>query len=54
MADAKVTVSSRNLANDELSLNVKFSGDGVVEGKGKKGSLFKKGVLHAIEIWIFN
>lgn len=47
MADAKVTVSSRNLDNDELSLNVKFAGEGVVEGKGKKGNFFKKGVLHA-------
>ncbi|XP_073820283.1 DUF1676 domain-containing protein Osi19 isoform X2 [Musca autumnalis] len=41
MADAKVTVSSRNLADDELSLKVKFSGDGVVEGKGKKHRLRK-------------
>lgn len=47
MADAKVTISSRNLNNDELSLNVKFTDDGVVEGKGKKGNFFKKGVLHA-------
>lgn len=50
LGDAKVTVSSRNLASDELSLNVKFAGDGVVEGKGKKGNFFKKGVclyLHA-------
>ncbi|XP_013100093.2 uncharacterized protein LOC106082249 isoform X1 [Stomoxys calcitrans] len=48
MADAKVTVSSRNLANDELNLNVKFAGDGVVEGKGKKGGLFKKGKKHRL------
>ncbi|XP_073820281.1 DUF1676 domain-containing protein Osi19 isoform X1 [Musca autumnalis] len=48
MADAKVTVSSRNLADDELSLKVKFSGDGVVEGKGKKGSIFKKGKKHRL------
>ena len=48
MADAKVTVSSRNLNNDELSVNVKFAGEGVVEGKGKKGNIFKKGVLHAL------
>ncbi|XP_037814480.1 uncharacterized protein LOC119605433 isoform X2 [Lucilia sericata] len=41
MADAKVTVSSRNLKNDELSLNVKFAGEGVVEGKGKKHRLRK-------------
>ncbi|XP_023302152.1 uncharacterized protein LOC111684248 isoform X2 [Lucilia cuprina] len=41
MADAKVTVSSRNLNNDELSLNVKFAGEGVVEGKGKKHRLRK-------------
>ncbi|XP_061394973.1 uncharacterized protein LOC133330553 [Musca vetustissima] len=41
MADAKVTVSSRNLADDELSLKVKFNGDGVVEGKGKKHRLRK-------------
>uniref|UniRef100_A0A0K8WGQ7 Uncharacterized protein n=1 Tax=Bactrocera latifrons TaxID=174628 RepID=A0A0K8WGQ7_BACLA len=50
LGDAKITVSSRNLANDELSLNVKLAGDGVVEGKGKKGNFFKKGVclyLHA-------
>lgn len=50
LGDAKVTVSSRNLANDELSLNVKLAGDDVVEGKGKKSNFFKKGVclyLHA-------
>ncbi|TMW47679.1 hypothetical protein DOY81_007247 [Sarcophaga bullata] len=41
MADAKVTVSSRNLNNDELSVNVKFAGEGVVEGKGKKHRLRK-------------
>ncbi|XP_067619140.1 uncharacterized protein Osi19 isoform X2 [Eurosta solidaginis] len=42
LGDAKVTVSSRNLANDELSLNVKIlGGDGVVEGKGKKHRLRK-------------
>ncbi|XP_054747530.1 uncharacterized protein LOC129253255 isoform X2 [Anastrepha obliqua] len=41
LGDAKVTVSSRNLANDELSLNVKLAGDGVVEGKGKKHRLRK-------------
>ncbi|XP_037814471.1 uncharacterized protein LOC119605433 isoform X1 [Lucilia sericata] len=48
MADAKVTVSSRNLKNDELSLNVKFAGEGVVEGKGKKGNIFKKGKKHRL------
>ncbi|XP_036234269.2 uncharacterized protein Osi19 isoform X2 [Bactrocera oleae] len=41
LGDAKVTVSSRNLANDELSLNVKLAGDDVVEGKGKKHRLRK-------------
>lgn len=55
LGDAKVTVSSRNLANDELSLNVKLAGDdGVVEGKGKKGNFFKKGVclyLHAFFVY---
>ncbi|XP_030371719.1 uncharacterized protein LOC115622005 [Scaptodrosophila lebanonensis] len=40
MADAQVTVSARNLANDELSLNLKLA-DGVVEGKGKKHRLRK-------------
>ncbi|XP_004536861.1 uncharacterized protein LOC101449483 isoform X1 [Ceratitis capitata] len=49
LGDAKVTVSSRNLANDELSLNVKLAGDdGVVEGKGKKGNFFKKGKKHRL------
>lgn len=46
LAEAKVTVSSRNLAQDELNFTVNFAGDSdVVEGKGKKGNFFKKGVL---------
>lgn len=46
VADAKVTISSRNLNNDELNLKVKFADDdAVVEGKGKKGNIFKKGVF---------
>ncbi|KAL9893185.1 DUF1676 domain-containing protein Osi19 isoform 1-T1 [Glossina fuscipes fuscipes] len=44
LAEAKVTVSSRNLAQDELNFTVNFAGDSdVVEGKGKKGNFFKKG-----------
>uniref|UniRef100_A0A1A9W5N7 Uncharacterized protein n=1 Tax=Glossina brevipalpis TaxID=37001 RepID=A0A1A9W5N7_9MUSC len=42
LAEAKVTVSSRNLAQDELNLNVKFADDNdIVEGKGKKKRLRK-------------
>ncbi|XP_075144501.1 DUF1676 domain-containing protein Osi19 isoform X2 [Haematobia irritans] len=48
MAETKVTVSSRNLANDELNLNIKFSSDDVFEGKGKKGGLFKKVKKHRL------
>ncbi|XP_037940803.1 uncharacterized protein LOC119685955 [Teleopsis dalmanni] len=48
IADAKVTVSSRSLDNDELSLNVKFANNDVVEGKGKKGNIFKKGKKHRL------
>ncbi|XP_055850384.1 uncharacterized protein LOC129914958 [Episyrphus balteatus] len=40
VADAKVTVSSRNLNNDEINLNVKFPGS-EVEGKGRKNRLKK-------------
>ncbi|XP_055905659.1 uncharacterized protein LOC129941132 [Eupeodes corollae] len=40
VADAKVTVSSRNLNNDEINLNVKFPG-AEVEGKGRKNRLKK-------------
>lgn len=49
-ASAKVTVSSRNLNNNELSLNLRFADDAAdaVEGKGKKGSLFKKGKKHRL------
>uniref|UniRef100_A0A1B0FLD1 Uncharacterized protein n=1 Tax=Glossina morsitans morsitans TaxID=37546 RepID=A0A1B0FLD1_GLOMM len=42
LAEAKVTVSSRNLAQDELNFTVNFAGDSdVVEGKGKKKRLRK-------------
>jgi len=48
LADAKVTVSARNLVNDQLSLNLQLNGDegdeGTdVEARGKKGNIFKKG-----------
>ncbi|XP_022220781.2 uncharacterized protein LOC111072986 isoform X2 [Drosophila obscura] len=47
MADAKITVSARNLANDELSLNLQLNGDeedgSAVDGeaRGKKHRLRK-------------
>lgn len=48
LADAKVTVSARNLANNQLSLNLQLNGDESddvtdVEARGKKGNIFKKG-----------
>ncbi|KAH8359197.1 hypothetical protein KR093_005120 [Drosophila rubida] len=47
MADAKITVSARNLDNDEMSLNLQLNGeqdDGAeTEARGKKGNIFKKG-----------
>ncbi|XP_001358908.3 uncharacterized protein Osi19 isoform X1 [Drosophila pseudoobscura] len=53
MADAKITVSARNLANDELSLNLQLNGDdddSAVDGeaRGKKGNIFKKGKKHRL------
>ncbi|XP_034661480.1 uncharacterized protein LOC117897018 isoform X1 [Drosophila subobscura] len=54
MADAKITVSARNLANDELSLNLQLNGDeedgAAVDGeaRGKKGNIFKKGKKHRL------
>lgn len=51
MADAKITVSARNLANDEMSLNLKLTSDNdnddvaETEARGKKGNIFKKGGL---------
>lgn len=48
-AEARLTVSSRNLPNnDELDLKLRFNDSDetdVVEGKGKKGNLFKKGAF---------
>lgn len=49
-ADAKITVSARNLANDELSLNLQLndaSDASDIEARGKKGNIFKKGGLNA-------
>ncbi|KAM8705226.1 hypothetical protein ACLKA7_009651 [Drosophila subpalustris] len=47
MADAKITVSARNLANDEMSLNLQLNSDNddvaETEARGKKGNIFKKG-----------
>ncbi|KAH8294718.1 hypothetical protein KR018_002194 [Drosophila ironensis] len=48
LADAKVTVSARNLANNQLSLNLQLEGEDSdeatdVEARGKKGNIFKKG-----------
>nr|XP_036674827.1 uncharacterized protein LOC108018335 isoform X1 [Drosophila suzukii] len=53
LADAKVTVSARNLVNDQLSLNLQLNGDegdeGTdVEARGKKGNIFKKGKKHRL------
>lgn len=51
-ADAKITVSARNLANDELSLNLQLndaSNASDIEARGKKGNIFKKGGLNAAE-----
>ncbi|KAH8402618.1 hypothetical protein KR215_003493 [Drosophila sulfurigaster] len=45
VADAKITVSARNLANDEMSLNLQLNNDdgAETEARGKKGNIFKKG-----------
>lgn len=48
VADAKITVSARNLANDELSLNLQLNNAvdndaSDIEARGKKGNIFKKG-----------
>lgn len=51
-ADAKITVSARNLANDELSLNLQLndaSDASDIEARGKKGNIFKKGGLNVAE-----
>ncbi|KAH8243564.1 hypothetical protein KR032_008601 [Drosophila birchii] len=54
LADAKVTVSARNLANNQLSLNLQLNGDEAdddatdVEARGKKGNIFKKGKKHRL------
>ncbi|XP_036674827.3 uncharacterized protein Osi19 isoform X1 [Drosophila suzukii] len=53
LANAKVTVSARNLVNDQLSLNLQLNGDegdeGTdVEARGKKGNIFKKGKKHRL------
>ncbi|EDV48018.1 uncharacterized protein LOC6552827 isoform X1 [Drosophila erecta] len=53
LADAKVTVSARNLVNNQLSLNLQLNGDegdeGTdVEARGKKGNIFKKGKKHRL------
>ncbi|KAH8327201.1 hypothetical protein KR074_006934 [Drosophila pseudoananassae] len=53
LADAKVTVSARNLANNQLSLNLQLNGDESddatdVEARGKKGNIFKKGKKHRL------
>ncbi|XP_068153744.1 uncharacterized protein Osi19 [Drosophila tropicalis] len=50
-ADAKITVSARNLANDELSLNLQLNQDNdddEIEARGKKGNIFKKGKKHRL------
>ncbi|XP_017857576.1 PREDICTED: uncharacterized protein LOC108610161 isoform X2 [Drosophila arizonae] len=43
LADAKITVSARNLANDELSLNLQLNNDNAsdIEARGKKHRLRK-------------
>ncbi|XP_017967100.1 uncharacterized protein LOC108658932 isoform X2 [Drosophila navojoa] len=43
LADAKITVSARNLANDELSLNLRLNNDDAsdIEARGKKHRLRK-------------
>ncbi|KAH8311805.1 hypothetical protein KR044_008125 [Drosophila immigrans] len=45
MADAKITVSARNLDNDQMSLNLQLNNDdgAETEARGKKGNIFKKG-----------
>ncbi|EDW14713.1 uncharacterized protein LOC6573161 isoform X1 [Drosophila mojavensis] len=50
LADAKITVSARNLANDELSLNLQLNNDNAsdIEARGKKGNIFKKGKKHRL------
>ncbi|XP_023163732.1 uncharacterized protein LOC111594600 [Drosophila hydei] len=50
LADAKITVSARNLANDELSLNLQLNNDDAtdIEARGKKGNIFKKGKKHRL------
>lgn len=48
-ADAKITVSARNLANDELSLNLQLNDASDIEARGKKGNIFKKGGLNVAE-----
>ncbi|KAH8382592.1 hypothetical protein KR009_004235 [Drosophila setifemur] len=52
LADAKVTVSARNLASNQLSLNLQLNGDDDeatnVEARGKKGNIFKKGKKHRL------
>ncbi|EDV90703.1 uncharacterized protein LOC6569735 [Drosophila grimshawi] len=52
MADAKITVSARNLANDELSLNLQLNNEDAdasdIEARGKKGNIFKKGKKHRL------
>ncbi|KAH8343863.1 hypothetical protein KR084_000563 [Drosophila pseudotakahashii] len=53
LADAKVTVSARNLVNNQLSLNLQLNGDDGdegtdVEARGKKGNIFKKGKKHRL------
>lgn len=51
LADAKITVSARNLANDELSLNLQLNNDNAsdIEARGKKGNIFKKGGLPPVK-----
>ncbi|EDW58509.1 uncharacterized protein Osi19 isoform X1 [Drosophila virilis] len=52
VADAKITVSARNLANDELSLNLQLNNAvddaSDIEARGKKGNIFKKGKKHRL------
>ncbi|XP_017046563.1 uncharacterized protein LOC108091731 isoform X1 [Drosophila ficusphila] len=51
LADAKVTVSARNLASNQLNLNLQLNDDDESTGeeaRGKKGNIFKKGKKHRL------